>query len=294
MKPRVFIGSSVEGKRLAEAIQSNLDHDAYCTVWAQGVFGVGNTGIDSLLQGVRTNDFGVFIFSPDDDLTSRGEPYRVARDNVILETGMFLGRYGKHKAFLAAPRGLKDFHIPSDLLGITLADYDADRLRTDSPEATLGSVCTKIKEAISKTPNYANDLLVQASHSLGPTTGPDRRQIPSKLSIDIYNRSQCDVVLRPICFRYHPGLKRAPNIKAIGNPADNRFEFKFRGASGIHTLNSVLLIKSDSTNTFAGIDPAMPSDDVQKAIASKRAGELHLNCYWMEENPRVQYVVVNI
>ena len=32
MKLRVFIGSSVEGKSLAEAIQSNLDHDAYCTV----------------------------------------------------------------------------------------------------------------------------------------------------------------------------------------------------------------------------------------------------------------------
>src|SRR4029077_8557404 len=70
MKPRVFIASSVEGKRLAEAIQANLDHDAYCTVWSQRPFVTGT--IDSLLESVRTNDFGVFVLSPDDVTVLRG------------------------------------------------------------------------------------------------------------------------------------------------------------------------------------------------------------------------------
>jgi predicted nucleotide-binding protein len=93
MRPRVFIASSVEGKRLAEAIQANLDHDAYCTVWSQRPFVTGT--IDSLLESVRTNDFGVFVLSPDDVTVLRAEQYRVARDNVLLEAGMFLSRYGK-------------------------------------------------------------------------------------------------------------------------------------------------------------------------------------------------------
>ena len=116
--------------------------------------------------------------------------------------------------------------------------------------------------------------------------------IPSKLSIDITNNSGCDVVLKPVFFKYGTGLKRAPNVKAIGNPADGRFPFSFRGPSGIHNRSSVLLVKTDSTNTYAGIDPAMSNAEVQNAIAKKRVGELHLNCYWMDENPRVQYHVV--
>ncbi len=292
MKPRVFIGSSVEGKSLAEAIQSNLDHDAYCTVWSQGVFGTGSNSIDALLDGVRTNDFGIFVLSPDDVATIRADQFCVARDNVLLEAGMFLGRYGKEKAFLVTPRGLKDYHIPSDLLGITPADYDPERLRRDTPEATLGFVCTKIKNAIKKVPNHVNELVVQASHLLGPASGPGKWNIPSKLSIDITNNSGCDVVLKPAFFKYGPGLKRAPNVKAIGNPADERFPFSFRGPSGIHNRSSVLLVKTDSTNTYAGIDPAMSNAEVRSAIAKKRVGELHLNCYWMDENPRVQYHVV--
>ena len=38
-KPRVFIGSSSEGLKVAEYIQLGLDYVAECTVWTQGVFG---------------------------------------------------------------------------------------------------------------------------------------------------------------------------------------------------------------------------------------------------------------
>ncbi len=44
----MFIGSSVEGKPLAEAIQANLDFDFFCTVLSQGVFVAGTSSIDSL------------------------------------------------------------------------------------------------------------------------------------------------------------------------------------------------------------------------------------------------------
>ncbi len=81
-------------------------------------------------------------------------------------------------------------------------------------------------------------------------------QFPSKLSIDITNKSTCEVVLKPVCFLYGPGLKHARNANAIGSPAENRFSFRFRGPTGIHTLDGVLLASGDSANTYAGIDPA--------------------------------------
>jgi predicted nucleotide-binding protein len=50
MKPKLFIGSSVEGKPIAEAIHSELQSETECTIWTHGVFGLSNSNIESLMH----------------------------------------------------------------------------------------------------------------------------------------------------------------------------------------------------------------------------------------------------
>jgi predicted nucleotide-binding protein len=57
MKPKIFIGSSVEGLSVAYAIQQNLTQDAESTVWDQGIFELSKTSIESLTNVVERSDF---------------------------------------------------------------------------------------------------------------------------------------------------------------------------------------------------------------------------------------------
>src|SRR4051812_34741330 len=104
-KPRLFIGSSVEGLPIAHAIQENLDHEAEVTVWPQGVFKLSVTAVDSLLRVLEPADFGIFVFSPDDIIFLRGQDQRVVRDNVVFELGLFIGKLGRQRSFVVLPRG---------------------------------------------------------------------------------------------------------------------------------------------------------------------------------------------
>lgn len=72
MKPKLFIGSSVESLGIAYAIQENLEFTTEVTVWSQGIFELSKFSLDSLLDAVEVSDFGVFVFSPDDISIIRG------------------------------------------------------------------------------------------------------------------------------------------------------------------------------------------------------------------------------
>ncbi len=144
-KPRIFVGSSTEGLPIAEAIQLLLEHDAEVTVWTQGVFEASSNSLDDLIEILDKVDFGVFVFSPDDISKIRQKRHFVARDNVIFEMGLFVGRLGKKRTLYIVPRERANFHLPSDLIGVTPLDYDSNR-SDGRIQAALGSVSTKIKE----------------------------------------------------------------------------------------------------------------------------------------------------
>ena len=145
-KPALFIASSVEGLTVAEAINANLDHDTHPTLWRAGTFKLGSGALEDLVKKSSTIDFAVFVFTPDDIVTIRKQEIAVARDNVVFELGLFIGALGKERCYVVKPRGV-EMHLPSDLLGITTADYVADRPDGDIASA-LNSACKEIKDQI--------------------------------------------------------------------------------------------------------------------------------------------------
>lgn len=147
MKPRVFIGSSVEQVDLAYAVQEGLEYDVEGTVWTQGVFQPSRSTMAALVDQLDVNDFAIFVLAPDDLTAMRKEIASTVRDNVIFELGLFAGRYGHERCFIITPRNADDLHLPTDLLGITPAEYDADR-QDKNLVAALGAACNRIRKSI--------------------------------------------------------------------------------------------------------------------------------------------------
>ena len=144
-KPTIFVGSSIEGLSIAQKIQNELIHDFDIVIWSQGIFDkLGLSFLEILEETVNKFDYGIFIFTPDDTVQSRGETKKIARDNVIFELGMFVGKLSRKKAFLVHPQSM-DLHILSDFNGITKAAYNPD---LENVQAALGPVCDQIRTSI--------------------------------------------------------------------------------------------------------------------------------------------------
>ncbi|MEZ8150442.1 TIR domain-containing protein [Vibrio splendidus] len=145
-KPKVFVASSVEGLDVAYPMQVNLQYDADLTVWNQGVFSLSVTPLDSITEALNSSDFGIFVFSPDDETKIRGSVSDSVRDNVIFELGLFIGKLGKRRCFIVMPDNI-DLRIPTDLIGVTPATYSGER-STDEIAAALGPACHEIRQAM--------------------------------------------------------------------------------------------------------------------------------------------------
>lgn len=147
-KPRLFIASSAESLSIAEAVNVNLDHDFEVTIWKNGTFKLSSSTIDDLVEKSSTVDFALFIFAPDDITSIRSRKEHVVRDNVIFEMGLFVGAIGKSRSFILKPRNV-EMHLPTDLLGVTPADYEAIRSDNDLVSAT-NRACSLIKSEVER------------------------------------------------------------------------------------------------------------------------------------------------
>ena len=123
-KPAIFIGSSSEGNKVAEAIYNNLSKfPCVPSLWSRGVFEASKTTIEDLIRITEASDFGVIVITPDDITKSRKKSKPSPRDNVVFEVGLFMGAISRERTYVVAPKGV-DIKIPTDLFGITCLIYE--------------------------------------------------------------------------------------------------------------------------------------------------------------------------
>lgn len=175
-KPDLFIGSSREAIDYARAIHEQMSHVAQVTPWYAGTFGPNEYTMEALERRLDRSDFGVFVFAPDDVALHRGKYVFVTRDNTLFEMGLFWGKLRRNRVFAIVPSEVnerndliadvtvKEFHILSDLQGLTLLKYD---LRNDdnvyaAVDVASGHIMRKIRDEGS----YIDPFVLLAEHQV--------------------------------------------------------------------------------------------------------------------------------
>ncbi len=162
--PRVFIGSSREGIKIAQALGANLERVAEPYLWPH-IFELSKTTVESLEKAAADCRFAVFVLTPDDEITSRGVAMKSARDNLFWEHGLFSGKNGRDRTFIVSPRDVKNLKMPSDLLAVNVATFDSSRLE-DNLTAALSTASFQITQAIEAV--LKADVAAQAARSSSP------------------------------------------------------------------------------------------------------------------------------
>jgi predicted nucleotide-binding protein len=282
MKPRIFIGSSVEGKPIADAIQSNFTHDAYPTVWDQNIFLPSSYPIDSLLKAVANHDFGILVLSPDDVSKIRGETSVVPRGNVVFEAALFMGKHGRDRCFLVQPRNNPAFARPTDLEGIIPASYDEKHYR-ENPLAALGPACTHIRNAIKNSASFNRTVTVVPNLQLAdPATST--MTYPKKLAFQITN-SETSAVL--VASRYFEMAGRLNGHASRSSGSKNKFKVEFlayRDSSGKDFYQLEYLLRPGaSVGAWLALDSATDDEAAHDALARTELGTWHITCHWLAE-----------
>ena len=96
----------------------NLSDVADISSWKHS-FRPGQSTFSELMELKDRYDFAVLVLTADDLEQSRGEDFRVPRDNVLFELGLFLGSLGSRRVFAIVEES-SDTKIMSDYVGVGL------------------------------------------------------------------------------------------------------------------------------------------------------------------------------
>jgi len=282
MKPKIFIGSSVEGKPIADLIQANFTHDAYPTVWDQMVFPPSSYPLDSLLKAIAAHDFGILVLSPDDVSKIRGITAVVPRGNVLFEAALFMGKHGRDRCFLVQPRDHPAFSLPTDLEGLIPATYDEKHYKVN-PSAALGTACTNIRSGIKNSASFNRTVIVVPKLELeDPATSS--LNYPKKLTFSVTNSTTSTVLLTSRDFemgsRLNGHLDRSSGVK-------NEFRvefFAYKNSSGTDIYQPETLLKPGaSARAWLALDSTTDDRAARDALAETEVGIWRLACHWLAE-----------
>ncbi len=127
-KRKLFVGCSKNERTLALEAKVLLSQDFDVTIW-DDTFWETNTQAfklnDNILQGLlRASlqfDFALMIGTRDDEVVKKGKVVLQARDNVLFELGLFIGRMGLGNCSFIVDQQL---NILEDLKGIVLSKFE--------------------------------------------------------------------------------------------------------------------------------------------------------------------------
>ncbi|WP_087483628.1 TIR domain-containing protein [Brachybacterium massiliense] len=161
--PKLFIGSSSEGKDVAEDLEHSLGSTVHPVRWDLDVFDPGSFTLEALLQKAAEVDFAILVATPDDTTTKRGTAKPAARDNIILEFGIFVGALGRDRTFILAAG---EIDLPSDLFGLTRLPYRDD---VGGGLPAVRAAAYQVKQAFGKLGRRAS--APQPGHTSLPSVG---------------------------------------------------------------------------------------------------------------------------
>lgn len=122
---------------------------AEAIVWDEGIFSLNQGFLEKLESSLTEYDFAVLVWAPDDITESKGASGASPRDNVVFESGLFMGALGRERVFIVCDQSI-DLKIPSDLGGITLGSYDGSRVGGNDAEAAIRKACDLITREIQR------------------------------------------------------------------------------------------------------------------------------------------------
>ena len=278
MKPQLFIGSSSEALDLARNLEILVEDKVDCAVWPN-VFQLARGNMDNLVSTFRKMDFAAFIWAPDDTTTMRDEEIVTARDNVVLEMGLFAGDRDLERTFMVRPNDVRNYRTPSDLVGITAATFSWSRAKVD-PRNAMSPAATQILRAISqvtaKQPRLDFRVLVQEE---------PKAYWKLKLYIQVTNNTGQSAVLRSIDMEMNLPLEHDYQL------TQGKILPKFvigKKDSGDVFDPMVLLRPGDTTQIWLPLHASQTARDVQTLIHQHGLGVWHYEECWLDAGARVR------
>lgn len=177
----IFIGSSRNSLKAAEALRAGLKGVADVTLWSEHpeFSEAGRNFLDVLLKQPERFDFAAMVFGPDDQVLKEEGVFAVPRDNVLFELGLFMAHLGRGRAFVVVAKGVR---LLTDLGGLIWVGYEPP---TDVSTA-VGEICKGI-EASHRRNVLAYDGPTNVSQFMQALMEEARRLWDNKEHIEVCN-----------------------------------------------------------------------------------------------------------
>jgi uncharacterized protein YgfB (UPF0149 family) len=191
-KPTVFIGVSTKGLTVARHLRDNLEDFAEVTIWDEKAY-LGYHILEKLEKALEENDFAVLVFRADDTLLFDNKVSPVTRDNVLFESGLFMGWLGSKKSFIVYDKN-ESPKIIADLAGIIYADYDGSNpdLHAALEPASL-QIKSSIKSSIEKWYEKIQKSITDNEFKIIDWLYDDHNALPTQIKDHLFSQSNFNI-----------------------------------------------------------------------------------------------------